>query len=57
MDLIKNDSTSSTKKKEVVKVVSQLPTQEVRQVETETEIINFVTIEEYLTTLANARTQ
>lgn len=45
----------SSGKKVVVMVVEKLPVQEVRTVETEKEIINYVTISEYLTEQANAR--
>lgn len=42
------------KKKEVIKVVAQLPMAPVRMEETEEEIIRYVTIEEYLSDQANA---
>lgn len=45
-------------KKEIWQVVTQLPTQEVRQTKQEDgTIVNFITVEEYLTMQANARLQ
>ena len=41
-------------KKEITQVVSKLPVQEIRRLEQEDTIINFVTVEEYLTQMANA---
>lgn len=50
------EETKSEKVKEkltIIQVVAQLPTQEVRFKEFEDKIINFITIEEYLTIQAN----
>jgi hypothetical protein len=41
------------KKKEFIQIVDKLPVQEVRRVEREDVIVNFMTVEEYLTKMAN----
>jgi hypothetical protein len=43
-----------SKKKEILQVVAKLPVQEVRRIEYEDYIANLITIEEYLTQMANA---
>ena len=51
------DKVETKTKKEVIQVVDKLPVQEVRRIEKEDVIINLITIEEYLTAQANARTE
>jgi hypothetical protein len=43
-----------SKKKEILQVVAKLPVQEVRRIEYEDYIANLITVEEYLTQMANA---
>ena len=46
--------TKDTKKKEIIQVVAQLPTQTIRRLEREDSIVNFITVEECLTSLVNS---
>ena len=57
MVLEKADKEKDKEKPVVIRVVAQLPTQEVRRIEYEDRIETLITIEEYLTAQANARSK